>query len=95
MKRPRARIFDPAVSSILKVMQASSGHRYYAAELERQTGLSKPAVAEACDQLCEAGITSKSSETAAQAEQSGLPARVFYELTSDGLAFIRLTHRSS
>ena len=80
-------IYDRSVRTVLSLLEKSTGHHYYGAELERKTGLSKPTVIRALNALEGARFIDTRKESSS--------ARLYCELTSRALAAIRLTHPSS
>jgi DNA-binding MarR family transcriptional regulator len=80
-------IFTGYVQTVLKLMEGSTATLYWAAELQRQTDLSKPTVQWALDRLSEAGYVHKSTEKEAFLNH---PTRTFCELTPFALAALRL-----
>jgi DNA-binding MarR family transcriptional regulator len=88
MKPKPAPIYIPSVCKVLQLMQASTGHLYWPAEMQRESGLSKPTVSEVFTKLSEAGFVRKHPEP--RAFHMDHPPRTFYELTDHGLAAIRL-----
>ncbi len=88
MKPPKPLIYYDSVSRIVQVTQTSTGHRYYAKELQDETGLSKPRLSWALNKLTKAGYMHKQSEPADYLLKRA--PRVYYEWTDYGLGAIRL-----
>jgi len=87
-----APIFVPSVRTILSLMEASTGHLYYAAELEDAAALSKPTVLNTLDKLCEAGFLYPKPESDIAFRDR--PPRIHYELTPLALSALRLIEPS-
>jgi DNA-binding PadR family transcriptional regulator len=86
-------IYDHSMRTILTLMVKSTGHRYYAAELHRITGISKPTIYKTL-------ATAKSARFVdAQEEDLGFcpkrAPRICYTPTQYGIDAVRLTPLSS
>jgi DNA-binding PadR family transcriptional regulator len=77
-----------SVRTLLELMEASTGHPYYAAELQKLTGYTKPTVLGALDRIHEAGFVQMRQESVA--EDTNRAPRNYYTLTPHGVAALRL-----
>ena len=86
-------IYTGSVQTVLRLMEESTAHLYYAAELQGVTGLSKPTVSKVLGTLCERGVLRKQPERVAYFMDRA--PRIYYELTPFGVSALRLTPPST
>ena len=88
-------IFNVPVSvrTVLELMEASTGHPYYAAELEKLTGCTKPTVLGVLNRIHEAGFVQMEREFVA--EDTKRAPRNYFTLTPHGVAALRLQDPST
>jgi hypothetical protein len=82
-------IFSPVPMSIMRLMEASTAHLPYAAEIEEAIGSDKKAVLRAVHALSDAGII-RGVEEAYVPENEFRAPRINYEYTPRGLSMVRM-----
>jgi hypothetical protein len=88
-----ALIFTPAARTILSMMEASTGHRFYAAEFLAASTHSKPTILRTLRQLSDAKIIDRQPEPDISFRDR--PPRIYYEYTPWALSAIRLIPTST
>jgi predicted transcriptional regulator len=86
-------IFSPSVRAVLSVIEKSTDHRYYAAELQRETGLSKQAVLQVLATIESARFVDRHTER--MGSHRDRAPRIYYEASQYFLDAVRLTPLSS
>src|SRR5262249_20899326 len=96
MKPPKPLLYNRSIMAIWQATLESTGYRYWPAEMQRKTGLSRPIVKWGYDKLYSAGFVRKESEYfPSNVDHPNHPPRNLYEATDAGIAATRLTPLSS
>ena len=96
MKPPKPLLYIDSIRAIWQVTLESTGYRYWPAQMQRKTGLSRPTVKRGYDKLYSAGFVRKESECfPSYVNHPNHPPRILYEATDHGIAASRLTPLSS